>query len=52
MATVLVLSGNPSRTSRSPDGAMALDHDDERQPVRITGQSARALPSRAHLSAA
>ncbi|MEV0125786.1 NADPH-dependent FMN reductase [Streptomyces sp. NPDC050703] len=36
----------------SPDGAMALDHDDERQPDRVTDQSARPLPSSAYLPVA
>lgn len=36
----------------APDGAMALDHDDERQLAQITDRFACALPPRAHLAAA
>ncbi len=36
----------------APDGAMTLDHDDERQLAGVTDQFATALPSSAHLSAA
>ncbi|MBT2490161.1 NAD(P)H-dependent oxidoreductase [Streptomyces sp. ISL-96] len=36
----------------APDGALTPDHDDERQLAGFTGQFARALPSRAHLTTA
>ncbi|MFE1500825.1 FMN reductase (NADPH), partial [Streptomyces albidoflavus] len=36
----------------APDGAMALDLDDERQLALITDQFARALRPRPHLAAA
>ncbi|MGW7079789.1 NADPH-dependent FMN reductase [Streptomyces sp. NPDC054866] len=36
----------------APDGATALDHDDERQLARVIDQFARALPSCAPLTAA
>ncbi|MGY0070227.1 NADPH-dependent FMN reductase [Streptomyces sp. QTS137] len=36
----------------APDGAMTLDHDDERQLARVVDQFDLALPSRAHLTAA
>ncbi|MFJ8697431.1 NADPH-dependent FMN reductase [Streptomyces roseolilacinus] len=36
----------------APDGAVTLDHDDERQPARIADQFAHAFPSRAQPTAA
>lgn len=34
----------------APDDAITLHHDDEQQLTHITGQFARALPARAHLT--
>ncbi|MEV5886638.1 hypothetical protein AB0L74_28760 [Streptomyces sp. NPDC052020] len=39
-------------STTSPDGAMALAHDAERQLAHIIGHFVRALPFRAHLNAA